>query len=631
MSEGLINRKLSAILSADVKGYSRLMRSDEEATVRTLTKYRSVITELVLRYQGRVVDSPGDNILAEFASVVHAVQCGFDTQALLQAENAKLSEDRRMEFRIGINLGDVIQEGKRIYGDGVNVAARMESLAEPGGICVSGSAYDQIENKFAFGCEYLGEQIVKNISTPIRVYRLIRDEAGQGCRIRTQVRKSSNRLIFAVVLGLLLFSVAGFMVWNSYKHQATGLIEAASIERMAFPLPDKPSIAVLPFTNMSGEADQEYFSDGITEHIITSLSKVPYIFVIARNSTFTYKNKFVKVQQIAEELGVRYVLEGSVQRSGDRVRITAQLIDATKGRQLWADNYDRKIDDLFVVQDDIAMKIMAALQVELSAAELGQLYSTNTTNIKAYEKYLESYEYFWRRTEGDSLQARKLAEEAISLDPGYGAPYVVQALTYLDDVWFYRTKSPTKSLQTAEQLIQKAIELSGNDASTHQALGMLYILSRDYDKAIAECQKAIELSPNSAESFHFYGLALRFAGRFDEAISNLKKAIRLNPVTPIYYLNVLAWAYLYDEQYEKAILLWKKILERNPDHLFSYLGLTAAYQLSGNETSARESAQEVLRLKSNMTISILEKGPATNNIDRRKRIFEAMRIAGIPE
>jgi adenylate cyclase len=225
MSEDLINRKLSAILSADVKGYSRLMRSDEEATVRTLTEYRSVIAELVSKYQGRIVDSPGDNVLAEFASVVHAVQCGFEIQASLQAENTKLSKDRRMEFRIGINLGDVIQEGKRIYGDGVNVAARMESLAEPGGICVSGSAYDQIENKFGFGCEYLGEQKVKNISTPIRVYRLIRDEAGQGCTIRTQDRKSSNPLIFRVMFGLLIFLVGGFLGWNIYQYNTTGAFQ----------------------------------------------------------------------------------------------------------------------------------------------------------------------------------------------------------------------------------------------------------------------------------------------------------------------------------------------------------------------------------------------------------------------
>ena len=631
MTEERVKRKLRAILSADAVGYSRLMQENESSTIRAIEDSKRLMSELIGQFKGRVVDAPGDNLLAEFASVVDATDCAVKIQRELKTKSADLPDKRHLKFRIGVNLGDVVQEADRIYGDGVNIAARIEGLSDPGGICISRSVYDHVKNKLELGYEYLGEHTVKNISEPVRVYRVLMEPGDVGKVIGEKrfIGRISQKTSIVALIALVIIA-ASLIGWIVYLQQSIK-VEPASLNKMAYPLPDKPSIAVLPFTNMSGDDEQEYFSDGITEHIITSLSKVPYIFVIARNSTFTYKNKFVKVQQIAEELGVRYVLEGSVQRSGDRVRITAQLIDAIKGRHLWADSYDRKIDDLFIIQDEIAMKIMAALQVKLSAAELGKLYSTKTKNIKAYEKYLESYEYFWRRTEGDSLQARKLAEEAVSLDPGYGAPYVVQALTYLDDVWFYRTKSPIKSLQTAEQLIQKAIELSGNDASTHQALGMLYILSRNYDKAIVECQKAIELSPNSAESFHYYGLALRFAGRFNEAISNLKKAIRLNPVTPIYYLNVLAWAYLYDKQYEQAKLLWKKILERNPDHLFSYLGLTAAYQLSGNETSARESAQEVLRLKPNMAISILEKGPATNNIDRRKRIFEAMRIAGIPE
>jgi adenylate cyclase len=631
MTEERVKRKLRAILSADAVGYSRLMQENESSTIRAIEDSKRLMSELTGQFKGRVVDAPGDNLLAEFASVVDATDCAVKIQRELKTKSAQLPDNRHLKFRIGVNLGDVVQEADRIYGDGVNIAARIEGLADPGGICISRSVYDHVKNKLELGYEYLGEHTVKNISEPVRVYRVLMEpgDAGKVIGEKRFIGRISRKTSTVALIGLVIIA-ASLIGWIVYLQQSIK-VEPASLDKMAYPLPDKPSIAVLPFTNMSGDAEQEYFSDGITEHIITSLSKVPYIFVIARNSTFTYKNKFVKVQQIAEELGVRYALEGSVQRSGDRVRITAQLIDTIKGRHLWADSYDRKIDDLFIIQDEIAMKIMAALQVKLTAAELGQLYSTQTKNIKAYEKYLESYEYFWRRTEGDSLQARKLAEEAISLDPGYGAPYVVQALTYLDDVWFYRTKSPTKSLQTAEQLIQKAIELSESDASTHQALGMLYILSRDYDKAIVECQKAIELSPNSAESFHFYGLALRFAGRFDEAISNLKKAIRLNPVTPIYYLNVLGWAYLYNDQYEQAILLWKKTLERNPDFLFAYIGLAAAYQLSGNETSARESAQEVLRLKPNMTISIIEKGPATNNIDRRKQILEAMRIAGIPE
>jgi adenylate cyclase len=393
---------------------------------------------------------------------------------------------------------------------------------------------------------------------------------------------------------------------------------------MAYPLPDKPSIAVLPFVNMSGDPKQEYFSDGITEQIITSLS------VIARNSTFSYKNKSVKVQQISEELGVQYVLEGSVQRSDDRVRITAQLIDAIAGHHLWADNYDREIDDIFVLQDEIAMKIMAKMQVKLTVGELGRLSAIKTKNIKAYEKFLMGYEHLQRRTEGDSQQAKKLAQEAISLDPDYGAAYQLLARTYLDDVWYYRTKSAAKSLETAEHLIQKSIDVSGQDATAHHVLGSVYYLRRQYDKAITECQKAVDLSPNSAEANYWYGHALRYAGRFDEAIPLFKKAIRLNPVTPLNYLNNLAWAYGFSEQYEKAISIWNKTIERNPDYFFAYLGLALVYQLSGNELKAREAAAEVMRLKPNLTVSRLAKGPATKGIDR-KRMLEELRKAGIPE
>jgi adenylate cyclase len=623
-------RKLTAILSADAVGYSRLMAEDEPATVKTIASYREIMTSLIKQHRGRVVDSPGDNLLAEFSSVVDAVQCAVAVQNEFQTHNAELAENRRMEFRIGINLGDVIDEEDRIYGDGVNVAARLEALADPGGICVSKTAFDQIETKLPLGYEYLGEQSVKNIPKPVGAYRVLMkpDAIGKVIGEKRFLGWMSRKSAMAAILALSII-IGGLVSYYIYLHQS-GRIEPASIEKMAFPLPDKPSIAVLPFKNMSGDANQEFFSDGITEHIITSLSKVPYIFVIARHSTFTYKNKFIEVQHIAEKLGVRYVLKGSVQRSDDRVRITAQLIDASEGHLLWADSFDRKVDDLFKIQDQIAMKIMAALQVNLSEAELGQYFSTKTTNIKAYEKYLESYEHQWRRTEGDTHKARILANEAIALDPEYGAPYVVLAFSHLDDVWYYRSKSRTKSLQKAKLLIQKAIDLSGHDAWTHRAFGSIYVLNREFEKAVDECQKSIEFSPNSAESHFYYGWALRFAGRFNEAIIILKKAIRLNPITPIHYLNGLAWAYTYSEQYEQAIRLWKRCLERNPDYLFGHMGLTLAFQLSGNETMSRESAQEVLRIKPDLTVSKIKKGPKTNNIDR-KLILETFRKAGIPD
>jgi adenylate cyclase len=566
MADEGFKRKLTAVLSADAVGYSRLMAEDEAATVKTIATYREIMSTLIKQHRGRVVDSPGDNMLAEFSSVVDAVQCAVAVQNEFETRNAELAKNRRMEFRIGINLGDVIDEEDRIYG------------------------------------KVIGEK-------------------------RFLGRFSRRTALAAIVI--LVVVAGGLISWNIYLQQQKK-VEPASVEKMAFPLPDKPSIAVLPFDNMSGDPQQDHFSDGITEQIITSLSKVPYIFVIARNSTFTYKAKPVKVNQVAEELGVQYVLEGSVQRSNDKVRITAQLIDAIAGHHVWAENYDRQIKDIFALQDDIAMKIMAAMQVKLTVKEWGRLSAIKTKNLKAYKKYLMAYEHLWRRTEADSQQAKILAQEAISLDPEYGAAYQLLARTHTDDVWYYRTKSAAKSLETAEQLVQKSIDLSGPDSDTHQILGMVYYLRRQYDKAIAECQKAVVLSPNSAEANFRYGHALRYAGRFDEAIPIIEKAIRLNPFTPMVYINNLAWVYAFSEQYEKAISLWDSAIKRNPDYFFAYLGLTLVYQLTGNEAKAREAASEVMRLKPNLTVSRLAKGPATKGIDR-KRMLDQLRKAGIPE
>lgn len=627
MAKEGFKRKLTAILSTDVVGYSRLMEDNEEATIQSVNTYLKSISTLVEQHRGRVVDTTGDNLMAEFSSVVDAVQCAVEMQKEISEHNADLQENRQMQFRIGVNLGDVVEEGTKIYGDGVNIAARLESLAEAGGICISRTAYGQVKNKLDLGYEYLGEHIVKNISEPVHVYKVLMEADAAG-KVIGEKRKEKRRMTIAVVIALLI-GLGGLTGWYLYIEQ-TKRIEPASVEKMAFPLPDKPSIAVLPFDNMSGDPQQDHFSDGITEQIITSLSKVPYIFVVARNSTFTYKAKPVKANQVAEELGVQYVLEGSVQRSNDQVRVTAQLIDAIAGHHIWAENYDRQITDIFALQDDIAMQIMANMQVKLTVKEWGRLSAIKTKNIRAYEKLLMGYEYLGRRTEGDSQQAGKLAQEAISLDPEYGAAYLLLANVHLEDVWYYRTKSAAKSLETAEQLVQKSIELSGQDSTAHQILGSIYFLRRQYEKAIAECQKAVDLNPNSAEAIFRYAQALRLAGRFDEAIPLFKKAIRLNPVTPLPYLNNLAWAYGFSEQYEKAISTWNSAIKRNPDYFFAYLGLALVYQLSGDEVKAREAAVEVMRLKPNLTISRLAKGPATKGIDR-KRMLEELRKAGIPE
>ncbi|KKL97920.1 hypothetical protein LCGC14_1829590, partial [marine sediment metagenome] len=381
MNEERAKRKLSAILSADVKGYSRLMQDDESSTIQTLKAYRDLMTSLVQEYRGRVVDSPGDNVLSEFGSVVDAVECAVKIQQKLKEKNAELPESRRMEFRIGINLGDVVEEGERIYGDGVNITARVEGLAEGGGICISASVYDQVETKLDLNYEYPGEHSVKNILKPIRAYRV---RIGEGAE-SSEVVSASGAIL-------------------SMKSDGNGT-------------PGKRSIAVLPFVNMSADPEQEYFSDGMTEDLITDLSKISGLFVIARNSVFTYKGKSVKVEEVGKELGVRYVLEGSVRKADNRVRITAQLIDASSGGHLWAERYDRDLKDIFALQDEVTKEIVSALAVKLTEDERKSIAFAPTDNVEAYDYRLRGSEYFARATKEAVAQARQMYEKAIELDP----------------------------------------------------------------------------------------------------------------------------------------------------------------------------------------------------------------------
>ncbi|MGD9183167.1 MAG: adenylate/guanylate cyclase domain-containing protein, partial [Desulfobacterales bacterium] len=444
MADEGFKRKLTAILSADVEGYSRLMDDDEEVTVRTLTIYRAAINDLVQQYRGRIVDAPGDNILAEFTSVVDSVNCAVEIQRELAERNAELPYNRKMEFRIGVNLGDVIEEKDRIYGDGVNIAARVESLAEAGGICISGRVYDQVENKLDLEYEFLGEQKVKNIATPLRIYRVLSHPGAAAHRVIKAKRSVSitwrNMLVATAAVVVFAAVVA---LWFFYLRAPA--MAVASVEKMAYPLPDMPSIAVLPFDNLSEDPKQEYFSDGLSDQIISSLSKIPHLFVIARNSTFTYKGKPVKVQKVAEDLGVRYVLEGSVQRSADRVRITAQLIDATTGRHKWSESYDRDLEDIFAIQDDITMAITKAMNIELGEGEQARLWHKGTTNLKAYLKNLEGVSYIYRITKEDNTRAQQLFEEALVFDPGYAVAYVNLGWVHWYDARYGWVESRNKS------------------------------------------------------------------------------------------------------------------------------------------------------------------------------------------
>ncbi|MDH3883462.1 MAG: adenylate/guanylate cyclase domain-containing protein, partial [Desulfobacterales bacterium] len=391
MAEKDFKRKLAAILSADVEGYSRLMDDDEEATVRTLTSYRTAITDLAQQFRGRIVDTPGDNILAEFASVVESVNCAVEIQRELAERNAELPDSRRMEFRIGVNLGDVIEEEGRIYGDGVNIAARVESLSEAGGICISGRAHDQVENKLELEYEDLGKHEVKNISRPIQVYRVLSYPGAAAHRVikaKKALRKTWRKTVLAIA-AVLVIVVGVWAVWN-YQFRAPPITEEVVSEKpVSTGIPEKPSIAVLPFVNMSDDPKQDYFGDGLAEDLITDLAKISGLLVISRNSTFVYKDKSIGTKQIAENLGARYVLEGSVRKVGDQVRINAQLIDAPTQHHLWAERFDGPLSDIFALQDKIARKIVASLAVKLTEQEQEHVYRKETDNIKAYDALLK--------------------------------------------------------------------------------------------------------------------------------------------------------------------------------------------------------------------------------------------------
>ena len=607
------------------------MRSDEEATVHTLNKYRAVITEFVQKYQGRVVDSPGDNILAEFSSVVHAVQCGFDIQESLKAENAKLPEERRMQFRIGINLGDVIQDGDRIYGDGVNVAARMESLAEAGGICVSGSAYDQIEHKFPFGCEYLGEQSVKNIATPIRVYRLTRDESVHGCTVKPQAKKLSSRFVFAGVFGLSVLLVVGFLAWTNYRSPATASIETASIDQVALPLPDKPSIAVLPFKNLSGDEKDGLIARGLTEDIITTLSRVPELFVIASASSFAYEGKKVTINQVSEELGVRYILDGSIQRSKDRLRFNVQLVDAVEGNQMWADRFDRALADLFVLQDDIVRRILVELQVRLTDGEYARIYSRKTNSLDAWLLYVQASHEGYKLTRAGMSRARELYEAALKIDPDWPNPLEGLSWTYWWEARYGWTDDPDEWMRRSLELAEKAVELAPDEPGGYKALSHLALSRKDYEHAIAYREKALTLSPNDFSTLWGLGGILYKAGEPEQAINILKRAMRLNPTKMVAILWTIADAQVVAGNYEDAIETSNRAAASKPDAKYPHIHLAAAYSATGRFEESKAEAAKVMQIDPKFNVNAWMKSRLLKNPDDEKRYSDLLLLAGLPE
>ncbi len=589
-----MERKLTAILCADVHGYSRLMGDDEEATFRTLSSHRRIIDGLIEQHHGRFVNSAGDSVLAEFASVVNAMQCGIELQAALKTENASLPSDRRMEFRIGINLGDVIVDGEQIYGDGVNVAARLESLAHPGGVCISGIVHEQVRDKLALAYEDAGEQSVKNIARPVHVWRVLVDS---GARIpkRPQLARSYLRGGVLSLAGLAIIIGTVVLVQHVSLKPPRTSASIPPLQSPALALPDKPSIAVLPFINMSGDHEQEYFSDGITDDLITDLSRLPGLFVIARDSTFTYKGKPAKLQDVGKELGVKYVLEGSVRKAAAKVRITVQLADATTGAELWAERYDRPLGDVFALQDEIVRRIVTTLRLQLDLSQQGIVIPRSTENLEAYDDLLRGTEYLTTDSKDGNTKARPLFEKAIALDPKYSAAYTLLGLNYYVG-WVHSFNPAPDGLDRALQMAQQATTLDDSLAGAHSLLAGIYVQKGQNDEALTQARRGIALDPNSADSYFWLAEVLNNLGRPSEALVSAEKAVRLNPRNNANYAFERGLAYSQLGRWQEAIPALRTCVQRYPDHLWAHAWLAFDYFNLGDYDGARVETAQLERL-----------------------------------
>jgi TolB-like protein/class 3 adenylate cyclase/thioredoxin-like negative regulator of GroEL len=588
-----VERRLAAILATDVVGYSRLIRADEEGTIAALKTLQADLFDPILtKHNGRIVKLMGDGMLVEFASVVDAVRTAVETQAAVAKHNVALPENKRIEFRIGVNLGDVVIDGEDIHGDGVNVASRLEGLAEPSGICVSDKVYEEVRDRTDLAFEDLGEQEVKNIDRPVRVYRILPDgEAGAKPPVPVASKKLTKTWPAAVAVALLVAIGGGGAWWWQLQESR---VVPADPAKMAFELPEKPSIAVLPFVNISDDSEQEHFADGLTEDLITDLSKVSDLFVIARNSTFVYKGRSVPVRQVSEDLGVRYVLEGSVRRAGDTVRINAQLIDATTGGHLWAERYDGNATDIFRVQDGFVREIVGALALNLSEDEQKEMVSGQTSNIEAREAFQNGWEHYLRYTAEDNATAAEHFKRAAELDPEYGRAYSALGLVYVRGCqWRWNRNlglSPSGAFNTAVDYLTKGEEHSSS--MTKVAASQIYLYDGDNDKAFTEAARAVRQDPNDPEAQVAMGLAMITTGRPEAGLEFIETALRLSPSHPTHYVLARAVAYFTMNELEQSADILAAALERDPGAVDLAPILAASYAHLGR----REEAHAALRL-----------------------------------
>jgi TolB-like protein/class 3 adenylate cyclase len=572
-------RRLAAILAADVAGYSRLMGADEEGTLEGLKALRrELLDPKIAEHHGRIVKTTGDGVLVEFASVVDAVRCAVAVQQAMAGRNTSVPADKRIELRIGINLGDVIVEGDDIYGDGVNIAARIEALADPGGVFVSNTVHDHVRDRLPFVFEDLGEQQVKNIARPVRVYR-VRD--------------------------------------------VTAAKSPSASAPPALPLPDKPSIAVLPFANMSGDPEQEYFADGMVEEIITALCRIRWLFVIARNSSFTYKGQAVDVKQVGRELGVRYVLEGSVRKAAGRVRITGQLIDTSTGAHIWADRFDGSLDDVFELQDKIASSVAGVIEPALQAAETARLASRPTSDLTAYDLYLRAYAMFW--VSAQVPEALQLLEQAIERDPRYGPALAWAAICCYRLLQDGRSADPAAQRREGHDFAHRALEVAGDDPSVlANAADALSWFGEDVGAMVAVVDRALELNPNYARGWHVSGVLRLQAGQSEIAIEHGEAALRLSPrarVGSTFFM--MGSAHFMCRQFDEAAAKLRIAIQENPTFAEPYRVLAACYAHMGRLGEAREI---VARLRA-ITPQILTNQLPYRNAEHRELWLSGLRLA----
>jgi TolB-like protein/class 3 adenylate cyclase len=584
-----IERKLAAIFAADVEGYSRLMGLDEAGTLRTLTAYRAIIDGLVAQHRGRIFNTAGDSVLAEFPSVVDAVQCAISVQRALGEENGKKPSDQQMRFRIGVHVGDVLVQGDNLFGDGVNIAARLETLAEPGGICVSGAVRDYLGKKLPVMFRDCGEQTVKNIAEPVRAYRI----------------------------------------------GASATVPIGTTERAPLALPDKPSIAVLPFTNMSGDPEQEYFADGMVEDIISGLSHIGWLFVIARNSSFTYKAKTVDVKQVGRELGVRYVLEGSVRKAGARVRITGQLVDATTGGHIWADHFDGALEDVFDLQDRVTASVVGAIEPRLQRAEIERAGRKPTESLDAYDFFLRGMASFHLLTRDSLLEARSLYQRATELDLSYASPYGMAAMCILLGKTNGWLTDPDREIADGVRWARRAAAVGRDDPTALWASGYcLAYLAGELETGAVHIERALLLNPNLAAAWSASGWVLIYLGEPSNAIERFERAMRLSPLDPLAYFGStgLGAAYTFAGRSDEAVSWARKASHEQPNWASSVRLAALAYALSDRIVEAREAMTRLREIDPGLRLGNLARVASPfRRPEDLARWTEGLRKAGLPE